>query len=115
MSLLLFVVFCDPTITCNGKGVCTIDGTCNCDPVFYGETCLSKLWKNCDIYLVHYKTNIFISNFFVAPCHYLFTCSDHGYCSNMGTCQCDEGFYGDSCSSKLYNLYTDRNILDYSY
>ena len=61
------------------------------------------------------KLTFFISTFFIAACHYLFTCSKHGYCSDMGTCQCDEGFYGDSCSSKLYNLYTDRNILDYSY
>ena len=25
-------------------------------------------------------------------------------CSDVGTCQCDEGFYGDSCSSKHDNL-----------
>ena len=44
-SFLLFIVFCDSAITCNGQGICTIDGTCKCDPVFYGETCLSKLRK----------------------------------------------------------------------
>ena len=43
--ILLFIEFCDPAITCNGQGICTIDGTCKCDPVFYGETCLSKLRK----------------------------------------------------------------------
>ena len=48
--ILLFIVFCDPAITCNGKGICTIDGTCKCEAVFYGETCLSKLRKNSDIY-----------------------------------------------------------------
>ena len=56
---LLFIVFCDPAITCNGKGICTIDGTCKCEDVFYGEACLSKLRKKCDMYLVHYNTNIF--------------------------------------------------------
>ena len=50
------------------------------------------------------KLTFFISNFFVAACHYLLTCSDHGYCNDVGTCQCDEGFYGDNCSSKLFNL-----------
>ena len=49
-NCLLFIVFCDPAITCNGKGICTIDGTCNCEPVFYGETCLSKPRKICDKY-----------------------------------------------------------------
>ena len=43
-------------------------------------------------------------SFFVAGCHDFFTCSNHGSCSEVGTCQCDEGFYGDNCSSKLYNL-----------
>ena len=42
----------------------------------------------------------FIYIFFIAGCHYFFTCSDHGSCRNDGTCQCDEGFYNDSCSSK---------------
>ena len=41
--------------------------------------------------------------FFVAACHYLFTCSGHGLCSDVGACPCDEGFYGDSCSSKHDN------------
>ena len=41
--------------------------------------------------------------FYVAACHYLFTCSGHGLCSDVGTCQCDEGFFGDSCSSKHDN------------
>ena len=62
--ILLFIVFCDPAITCNGKGVCTIDGTCNCETMFYGETCLSKLRKNCDIFLIHHKTNIFYFKLF---------------------------------------------------
>ena len=72
--------------------------------MFYGETCLSKPTKFWDKYLVHFKTNIFISIFFAAACHYLFTCSGHGLCSNIGTCQCDDGFYGDDCSSKLDNM-----------
>ena len=46
----------------------------------------------------------FIYHFFIAGCHYFYTCSDHGSCSNVGTCQCDEGFYGDSCSSKHNKL-----------
>ena len=50
------------------------------------------------------KLTFFISNFFIAACHYLLTCSNHGYCSDAGTCQCDEGFYGDSCSSKYDTL-----------
>ena len=50
------------------------------------------------------KLTFFISNSFIAACHYLLTCSDHGYCNDVGTCQCDEGFYGDNCSSKLSNL-----------
>ena len=50
------------------------------------------------------KLTFFILNFFIAGCHYLLTCSDHGYCNDVGTCQCDEGFYGDNCSSKLSNL-----------
>ena len=50
------------------------------------------------------KLTVFISNFFIAGCHYLLTCSDHGYCNDVGTCQCDEGFYGDNCSSKFSNL-----------
>ena len=50
------------------------------------------------------KLTFFISNFFLAACHYLLTCSDHGYCSDAGTCQCDKGFYGDSCSSK-HNIF----------
>ena len=63
-NCLLFIVFCDPAITCNGKGICTIDGTCNCEAMFYGESCLSKLRKNCDIFLVHHKTNIFYFKLF---------------------------------------------------
>ena len=60
-----------------------------------------------------FKTNIFISNFFIAACHYLLTCSKHGYCSDMGTCQCDEGFYGDSCSSKHYNFLLMSYLVDF--
>ena len=45
-----------------------------------------------------------ISNFFIAICHHLLTCSNHGYCSDVGTCQCDNGFYSDDCSSKFDNL-----------
>ena len=43
-------------------------------------------------------------SFFVAGCYDFFTCSNHGSCSEVGTCQCVDGFYGDNCSSKLYNL-----------
>ena len=41
---------------------------------------------------------------FIAGCHDFFTCSDHGSCSDVGTCQCVDGFYGDNCSSKIYNF-----------
>ena len=104
LILSVEIVECNAAHNCSSQGVCGPDGACDCDPSFYGDNCTSKLRKICDEYLVHYKTNIFISNFFVAPCHYLFTCSDHGYCSNMGTCQCNEGFYGDSCSGKHDNF-----------
>ena len=56
-----------------------------------------------NIYFISELT-FFIYHFFIAGCHYFFTCSDHGSCSNVGTCKCDEGFYGDSCSSKHENL-----------
>ena len=101
----IFIVFCDPAITCNDKGICTIDGTCNCDPSFYGVNCTSKLTKiKGDISSSFQNKQFFFYHIFIAGCHDFFTCSDHGSCSDVGTCQCDEGFYGDNCSSKLYNL-----------
>ena len=60
----IIIAFCDPILTCNSNGICNDDGTCNCEPVFYGETCLSKLIKFWDKYLLNFKTNIFISFFF---------------------------------------------------
>ena len=66
------------------------------------------VWVNLEKIVINIKfilkLTYFISNFFIAVCHYLLTCSDHGSCSDVGTCQCDEGFYGDNCSSKLLNL-----------
>ena len=100
----LFIVFCDPAITCNDKGICYVDGTCKCDPSFYGDNCTSKLRKLKETYLVHFKINNFSFTFFIAGCHDFFTCSDHGSCSDVGICQCVEGFYGENCSSKLSNL-----------
>ena len=38
-------MICDPATTCNGNGVCNDDGTCQCEPFFYGEYCISKLEK----------------------------------------------------------------------
>ena len=103
-SFLLIIVFCDPAITCNGKGICNSDGTCNCEASFYGESCTSKLRILGDKYQFIWKLTFFIYLFFLVGCHYLFTCSDHGSCSDTGTCQCVDGFYGDNCSSKLYNF-----------
>ena len=57
----------------------------------------------------------FIYIFFIAGCHYFFTCSDHGSCRNDGTCQCDEGFYNDSCSSKHDKLLLQQvTVLSFS-
>ena len=100
----VIIVECDAAKNCSSQGICGPDGACDCDPSFYGENCISKIRKICDEYLLHFETNIFLSIFFVAACHYLFTCSGHGLCSNVGTCLCDEGFYGDSCSSKHNEL-----------
>ena len=105
LILTVDIVECDAAHNCSSQGICGPDGACDCDPSFYGDNCTSKLRKICDEYLVDFKTNMFsLQTFFVAVCHYLLTCSDHGVCSDVGTCQCDEGFYGDSCSSKHDNL-----------
>ena len=98
------IVECNSAHNCSSQGICGPDGACDCDPSFYGDNCSSKLRKICDEYLVDFKTNMFsLQTFFVAVCHYLLTCSDNGVCSDVGTCQCDEGFFGDSCSSKHDN------------
>ena len=105
LILTVEIVECNAAHNCSSQGVCGPDGACDCDPSFYGDNCSSKLRKICDEYLVDFKTNMFsLQTFFVAVCHYLLTCSDNGVCSDVGTCQCDEGFYGDSCSSKHDNL-----------
>ena len=67
-NFFLFIVFCDPAITCNDKGICAVDGTCNCDPSFYGDNCTSKLKRLKETYLDHFK-KLFFCHFFIAGCH----------------------------------------------
>ena len=98
------IVKCNAAQNCSSQGTCGPDGACVCDPFFYGDDCISKLRKLKETYFVHFKINIFLLTFFIAGCHDFFTCSNHGSCSDVGTCQCDEGYYGDTCSSKLYDL-----------
>ena len=31
-------------------------------------------------------------------------CSDHGNCSSIGTCTCEEGFYGRDCSAGMTDI-----------
>ena len=100
LCFIVKIVQCDAAQNCSSQGICGPDGACNCDPSFYGEDCISKLRKLKETYLVHFKINLSFTVFFIAGCHDFFTCSNHGSCSDVGTCQCVHGFYGDNCSSK---------------
>ena len=37
------LVSCNPTITCNGQGLCGNNGTCQCYDDYYGDSCSSKI------------------------------------------------------------------------
>ena len=60
----VWIVECNAAQNCSSQGICGPDGACDCDHPFYGDNCTSKLRNICDEYLVHFKTNIFISIFF---------------------------------------------------
>ena len=36
------IVECDAAQNCSSQGICGPDGTCDCDPSFYGDNCTSK-------------------------------------------------------------------------
>ena len=38
----LITAFCDDDVTCNGHGKCVNIGVCQCDDLFYGDSCLGN-------------------------------------------------------------------------
>ena len=43
-----WIVKCDAAQNCSGQGICGPDGVCQCEAMFYGENCKSKLRKLMD-------------------------------------------------------------------
>ena len=44
----VWIVKCDAAQNCSGQGICGPDGACQCEAMFYGENCISKLRKLMD-------------------------------------------------------------------
>ena len=42
------IVKCNAAQNCSSQGICGPDGSCVCDPSFYGDNCISKLRKLMD-------------------------------------------------------------------
>ena len=60
LSIFAKIVKCNAAQNCSSHGICGPDGSCVCDPSFYGDNCISKLRKLNETYLGYFK----IKNFF---------------------------------------------------
>lgn len=57
MTYLIFILYTHSQATCNGRGECGCDGTCQCNPPYSGTYCercsgSNECTENCDINLV---------------------------------------------------------------
>ncbi len=69
---------CDPTVHCNGNGVCDASGKCECNQGYAGYHCQQTCSPDID-------------------------CGSNGKCSFCGTCVCDPCYHGNDCSQLCSN------------
>ena len=76
--LCLHEPYCHAGAGCGDHGQC-VNGTCICDPLYFGAACESKL------------------------CNDGLGCGDHGECQVNGTCRCEALYDGPACDIQLCN------------
>jgi hypothetical protein len=66
---------------CSGHGTCDVFGTgCNCINTHWGAHCENEC-----------------------------ACSDHGHCDSTGQCTCENGYFGETCTTYCNQEYTCHN------
>jgi hypothetical protein len=94
-------IVCDITENCSNHGRCDEDGTCACQLGWGGDACSES-----DSNPAPCTINRFGECEVV--CDITVNCSNHGRCDDDGTCACQLGWGGDTCSTAVTPCMTNR-------
>jgi hypothetical protein len=110
------------SVVCNGHGTCgsgpSGDGKCDCSNGWIGNSCqysddttcnghgqanANGGCDSCNTGFAFLNCSRCATNYYNYPtctqCIRTSTCNNHGSCSNLGTCNCDNGYNGTSCAT----------------